>query len=531
MRNRVILWVSIFCFFGHGLTGQSDIGPQDSVEVIKQFNAKLLKSKKIKFSPELPQFDTSNRAYYYQIDIQQLEYPEVQPEMNPDRYQFASAYENSPLFYAELGYGFPNYLNAKASYNFYNEVSDFHAFVDHQQLGYNDEFRDLSLTNGGISGSFYAFDHWKIAGKIIGTRKLDQYTPLLENTMLDEDDATTSWNRWNAKLSAERFINDWNWSNQLSMNFLKDDSGPRDQKINLASSLTKTLSKSTLMMQPGLIIHNVIGSFEDTDFHQFYIDGGYSYLNNTWSFDVGGTLARANSDFILLPDLSLSWTNNKWWLNISSSSDLIAQSHGYLLIQNPFLQSDSLYHNFQTNYTQKFHIQTIWKELKLEGYGLYQNFTQMAFFTKDLSEGHLFDIETYDGSLTTVGARATIDFLQYLKTGGEIKFHHYNLKNQGKPWLKPTSEYSTFVRAETEKFTASFSMLLMNGLKYLDEDEERELPSILELNAEVTYRLGQRWFTFVRLNNMLARQNQQLPGYRQPGINGLLGVSYLLTNN
>lgn len=529
MKNRKWIIALFVILQGSSIYSQEIQEPQDSVEVIKKFNARLLESSKTTFSPQMPVFDTSERSYYYQIDLQELELPEVVPDLRPERYHFEDAYDSASPFYAKVGLGIPFNVDAKASYYYENEVSDFHVFADHQNMNFEEEFRDYSYTNGGLSGQIFALDQWRFRGSLFGSRKLDQYTPLQDDPDFDEDDATTTWSRWKAEVSSERYINDWKWTNDLTFLSLKDDSGPKDQQIRMMTSLVKTGSHSTFAVRPGFIIHNISGIFNNVNMNQFFLDGGYAILLNSWSLDLGGQIIHADDRWIPLPDFTLGWSKDNLSLFFSSIGRLTAQSHGYFLTRNPFLNFEGTYDQFMASYTNRMGIKARWNKLKLEATGFVNKFEERGFFIPAINENHFSNVIYQDGWEYGVEAAATMVVARGIETGGEVTLRRFSLENQGKPWYEPNAEIATFVKVHKGKFTSKLRLLMLSGMTYIDDDEDKNLPTFIDLNWGMRYQWADHFAAFLDVNNILNQDNQRLLGYKQPGINFNLGLTYHLT--
>ncbi|MEL6845333.1 MAG: hypothetical protein AAFP02_19170, partial [Bacteroidota bacterium] len=107
------------------LLAQPDDLPGGEVEVIKNFDARLLDTEKVKIKPDLPPLDTSTQRLTYAIPTKLMPLEYLPPRIRPVAIRTE---KNSKGFkgYAKLGYGIPNSPYGEVGYrSFVQDQYDF----------------------------------------------------------------------------------------------------------------------------------------------------------------------------------------------------------------------------------------------------------------------------------------------------------------------------------------------------------------------------------------------------------------------
>jgi hypothetical protein len=154
------------------LCAQNEL-PTGQIEVIKDFEVRLMETKKIRVIPQPIELDSTMRKYEYKLlaPSPSIEYlvPELKPlSINPEA---RPAYY--PLF-AKAGYGSPNSLLGEFSYD-HKQNDALQWGIDFRHLSANNkkiELQKFSDSRGRINASYNLNENVKLEGYIDGHLKL-----------------------------------------------------------------------------------------------------------------------------------------------------------------------------------------------------------------------------------------------------------------------------------------------------------------------------------------------------------------------
>ena len=151
MKPTNIIYCISFVMFANLLAAQTDL-PTGKIEVVKDFEVRLIETKKIRVIPQPVVKDTLSRVYEYSLvspapaieyEVPELKPLAIEPEQKPTYY---------PLF-AKAGYGSPNSLLGMISYD-HQQTENFAWGVDLRHLSANNKkipLQKFSETQGRIN--------------------------------------------------------------------------------------------------------------------------------------------------------------------------------------------------------------------------------------------------------------------------------------------------------------------------------------------------------------------------------------------
>lgn len=228
-------------------------------------------------------------------------------------------------------------------------------------------------------------------------------------------------------------------------------------------------------------------------------------------------------------------------------------SYSNLLQQNPFLISDLVLKPTETKYHFYFGLKgDIDQDLKYDVNAGFSQLKNAQFFKAN----NLFDFNytlnrsAYnfannfsaiydDGTLSEVKGSLQYFPLQNLVLDAELHFMKFNLKNLNEVYYKPVlqstfgAKYSLLDRKlnlgfkgifVAERTTNSYSVVTTFPYFAMQENTKKSLPSYLDLNLNVDYKINKSFTVFVMGNNLLNKKYEHYLGYKVLGAQVLGGI-------
>lgn len=229
-------------------------------------------------------------------------------------------------------------------------------------------------------------------------------------------------------------------------------------------------------------------------------------------------------------------TPNLMYFSIGYDGDVIRNTLGNFLLENPFLRSQVPLQN--TRKDNEIYLSA--KGNTLGGLGFstklsYGNFTNLSFFSvydgNPRFELRKFDILYENQTIPYFIGNLQLNYQPNVSVRSNLNFnyYYYGVKSFEKPFHRPTVDM-TFTNSFviSNRFVASVDMFLLSGIyaqNPFNFNEVSKLPTITDINTKFDYLLNEQFSVFVQLNNLLGNNYQRFLFYPKQGLNFLVGLN------
>lgn len=237
------------------------------------------------------------------------------------------------------------------------------------------------------------------------------------------------------------------------------------------------------------------------------------------------------------PTITLTYkTPSLTYFFLGYDGDIVRNTLGSFLNENPYLVSQLELENTQKN--QEYFIGSrgqLFSGLSFDtkaSYGFYKN---MYYFNTDDADPATRRFQVYyDPNKTkfvNVSAELNYENSKIWRTNLKANYYYFETKEFEKPFHRPsfTSRLgNTFI--VSDKIVANLDFYLI-GRTYAKDPfalEIIKIPSITDLNAEITYLFSKQFSTFVKLNNIIGNKYERYYNYPNMGLNFLVGANFSL---
>src|SRR5258706_788665 len=234
-----LIYSIFFLFVTNSIFSQNEL-PSGQIEVIKNFEARLTETKKIRIIPQPIALDSSMRKYEYNLQATSPSIEYIIPELKP----LSLTPETKPVYYpffAKAGYGSPNSFLGQLSYDHrHNEF--FNWGIDFRHLSANNKkipLQKFSDTRGRINAGYLLKDNIQLEGYVDGHFET-VYFYGADQIPANPDALKRNYSRYDANFSIANLKNDkqdFNYKAFLQHLFDKDDLGSRESTLRLGGEL------------------------------------------------------------------------------------------------------------------------------------------------------------------------------------------------------------------------------------------------------------------------------------------------------
>ena len=213
--------------------------PDQSQDVVKNFDAKLLESEKVKINPVLPPVDTSTKVQTYNVPNKVLNIEYQPPRMRPialPQQKLPPQYNG----YAKLGYGFPNSPYGEAAYRFGDPkqylvgLSVKHHSAEDKKI----ENQRFSKTDVEATGTFYAQAGIAVDAKVFSNNDANYYYGYnaISDSSFSKESVKQKFGVFGASIKAynsARTVADFNYGLGLNFYSLGDNYSSKETDFNI----------------------------------------------------------------------------------------------------------------------------------------------------------------------------------------------------------------------------------------------------------------------------------------------------------
>ena len=540
MYKQYIFLAALFLCVGSASMAQKNL-PTESVDVIKQFNARLIDAERFVVPPVLPPIDTANRRQFYNILAKPLNVNYPAPKIRPLEWRTdpkADVYRT----YLQGGMGFPRAFYFDGSHDFVatdnlNVGIDLnHYSADNSKKVENQRFSTTEINGNAIYKTDKGFSLLGDVGFKSNTLHFYGYNDLDDDfpTQLSYDakDVKQRFNTFYAKAkvyNSEPTVADFNYSATVDLYAMEDNYAARETGFDLALTGTKWFDKKHPL---SVTLQTDFTGYDDTtsqSLNNFFLKPNFGFHSDRFRFKVGANIASHADEYYIYPDLeaSVNVVDNLITAFAGIEGGLQKNNFRNLTDYNPFLSSrvdirNSFYYNFFGGIKGEF------KGVKYRGQVGYKTVDNLALFVTNGDSIPRFNVLYDTANIVTFSGELSTQLFDNVALVAAFSQNVFNLQREEKPWHLPslTLNVGAVVRLLDEKLKVRADLFLQNGVPArTTNNESRSLNPLLDISAGAEYQLTDNIGLFARLNNLMDNRRQRWQHYPVLGMNGLVGLT------
>jgi hypothetical protein len=514
---------------------QKDL-PTETVEIIKDFEVRLLESEKLDVTPQLPPVSSDPKKQDYNVTPQPLTLKYDAPTLRPvslKREKNEDAYKG----YAKLGAGVPLAFYGEAGYAFGKKgVYDARAWVKHHSIKAktieNQQFMNNDALIGGtyflskntaLDGNIgYSFDRLHYYGY-----DHSRFTFSEEGTRQDYKLATADARLYNSARSDL----DLNYFMQPKLYYLTDFFGNKETGLDFRMGATKWFNEKHPF---NLVIRTDFTRFDDSVIHNLnniYLQPSFTMHFDAFKFKIGGNFVSNRDTWNIFPDaeLTVRVLGDGLQAFAGAEGDLRKNTYRSLTEYCPWLVNDldNLYNTKYQNYYGGIKGDLGWIEYSAQGG--FGTSSRMALFQPVYTKDFVQFSPIYD-SVTIVNMQGQVRLkpMKNLSVTGTVSNSIFETTNEAKAWGIPSLEANigAVYQLLEGKASAKAEVYLADGIHFRNEaDLASRGKALADVNLGGTYQITKNIGAFLDLNNVLNNRRQRWHQYPQFGMNVLGGVA------
>jgi hypothetical protein len=517
-----------------------------SQDVVKNFDARLIDAEKVNVAPILPSVDTTTKAQTYSVPNKVLNVEYQPPKMRP---QSLPAQKLPPQYngYAKLGYGFPNSPYGEAAYRF-GDPSKYliGAKVKHHSASADKSFENQRFANteGELNGTFYAQAGVAVDAKLGYANNSRQYygydhakIPAGTYTRTGTEQHFNVLSASAKAYNSTRTVADINYGLGLNFSRLNDNYANSETDFNIIANATKWFGeKHPLTVIIGAEFTTFAPKIEKTqDLNNIYLKPSFTYKTDALSLKLGANLVSFKDVFTPLPDIEANFNLAGKALGIFAGwkGEFIKNSYRNLTNYNPFIKTDSVFIKNTEKLEYYGGIRGAVGFLTYSAQVGYSNNKNLALFAGDSLEKYRRFNVIYDtvGIFNIRGAITARPF-DRLEITGTISQNVYSAKTQKAAWGLPSLDVNVGAKYTVSEKGDQIAILkgalfVQNGVPYKAKNVDgfARLDPLFDVSLGGEYWFAKNIGVFLDVNNLLNLKRQRWQNYPNFGLNVLGGIT------
>lgn len=518
--------------------------PDQSQDVIKNFDAKLLESEKVNVNPVLPPIDTTTKAQSYNVPNKVLTVDYQPPRMRPialPQQKLPPQYNG----YVKAGYGFPNSPYGEGAYRFGDPkqyligLSAKHHSAEDKKI----ENQRFSKTDLEATGTFYARAGIAVDAKLFNNSNVNHYYGYnaVTDSSFTREQVKQSIGIFGASVKAynsARTVADFNYGLGLNFYSLGDNYSSKETDFNIRAEATKWFNEKHPL---SLVLRTDFTGLDTTDngkkqtLNNIYLQPSFTFKGNVYSVKIGANLISSADIFYPKPDIeaTLNLAGSKLGVFAGWKGDLTKNSYRNLVKYNPYIFSrqkikntevDEIYGGVKGSVSSfDYSVQAGWSNNK-----------NLALFLSDTTDlKRRFNVLYDTVKIFNIRGAITLNVIENLELTGTISQNIYTAKKQAAAWGLPSLDLNVSAKYKVFEDTKSnmlanlkASLFAQNGVNYINAQKEADrLNPLFDLSVG-----GELFFTknigvFLDANNLLNLKRERWQNYPTFGLNILGGIS------
>lgn len=524
------------CLIGGQLMAQNDL-PTSEVEVVKQFEARLVEANRISIQPENEVVQPLPVNFDYEVLNHQESVTYNPPEIKPRGYRTGRGPEIYRGF-LKAGAGWP--LNYLGQFGYRFDIDrDRNANIFADLRGLNDgKVEDRKVMNAQVKGdvNMYTDAGLKLSGFAGFRRDMYHYY----NPRVEIDSLTTNkvgYNDFMVGASIQNYQeNDFGIDYRLKIegNFLNSNFAQKNNTFNLEGQVGKTFGES-VALTVGLASYN--DSYEDIDKikqNYFALNPVLTYSTGRLKISGGILVLSSGSDASIKPDaeVEVGIIPNSIHAFIGADGGYRINTLRNFITENPFMAHtmDSLRITNTNHYYGgiKGNINGISYNLQ----GGYRMQKDLAIFQiqppVNPMEDHFVLYEpVFDDADNIYGELSvSMPLLENLNLYALLRYDHYEMEALPEAYYIPSTKIQIGGKYSMMEgrlnLGADFNFL--TAVEY-PENQFKKPNSVFDINLNGEYLFTENFGAFLQLNNLADSRYVRWQDYEGLGLNVLAGIS------
>ncbi len=540
------LFFTAFSLVATAVFGQKPGGVDQSQEIIRNFDARLIDAEKQKTAPLLPAVDTSTRVQNYNIQPRTVNVDYLAPKLRPIPIKPEAV---PPVYrgYIKAGYGLPNSPYAEAAYNIAQAKSyNVNVNVKHHSANYtklaNQRF---SRTGGEVAGSFFAKAGVGVDAKVAfnqNAQYLYGYNHVT-NPNISEAAAKQFFNYIDlgAKVyNSQKTVLDFNYSAGVNFNSTSDNYSASENNLEIPIEGTKWFAEKhplTIKIKPTFTSLDTNGNVSQT-LNNVYLQPSFTYHSDVFKLKIGANIVYANDEFKPMPDIeaTINAFGNGLAIYGGWKGDFLKNSMRNLSQYNPYIMTVQANNGKGSlkirNTEQTEYYVGIKGGIAVLDYlaqvGWQQN-NNLALFLSDTTEQFKRFTTLYD-TVNIFNIRGTVSLrpIKKLELTATASQNVYTPKNQARAWGLPSLDLNVGAKytLAADKMFAKANLFVQNGVNYINSARQPDrLGSLYDLSLGLEYLATKNFGLFLDVNNILNNKRERWYNYPTYGLNILGGLT------
>lgn len=537
--HHKILYIAILFLAATQVASAQNDKVTGSVDIYKDFDARLLESNKINLSPSLPPIDTNTKKQDYIIPPRPLSIAYDAPKLRPLGMKSGKK-EDTYNGYAKLGAGVPKSFWGEAGYYFSSgKKFDAKAWFRHHSLNAEKSvenqrfFNNDALINANVylsenlavEGNLgYSYDRYHYYGYNIDTLSFSEERTRQEFKML---------NIGGRLYNSERTDADLNFSVAPRFYLLNDYYSNKETGFDLGLTATKWFDEKHPLR---VTIRPDLTSFDDTSkqkLNNIYLQPSFTFHSDIVKIKVGGNFASNRDEFKIFPDaeITLRVVGNGFQIFGGAGGDLRKNTYRSMSEYNPFLYirgtklRNTEYRNFYAGIKGDFGF------LEYSGQLSYATANDLALFQTDFQPSGLTRFNTVYDTAKITNIQGTVKvhpFDALIITGTLSQNITFNLNNEDEPWGLPRLEgnFNGVLTVLEGKAKLRGGLYIADGIWFRDvEGITRQKNALFDLSVGGNYYFSDNIGAFLDVNNILNNKRERWFNYPVVGLNFMAGIT------
>lgn len=559
MKNIKTLFLFLFAVMANqALLAQEDL-PNEEVEVIKDFDARLIETEKVEIIPILPKTNNVSKTQTYTIPSRSLQVEYLPPKIRPlamKRDELPKQYDG----FFKLGYGVPSSPYAEASYYTFKDNLNIGGRFKHHSANFkNIENQRFANNEAELKGAYYRDEGFAIGGNLGYTADQVHYYGYNDNVNPVDSTGVTGVNREQVKqtfntlkvggsfFNGERTQGDLNYKAGFNFYNTRDNFATKETGFEAHFGVTKWIADKHAL---NVGLKTDITSYKDGDranadslkqnLNNFYLTPNFTYHADAFKIKIGANLVAVDGEFNFFPDIeaSANVVGNKFTVFAGAEGSLQKNTLKSITDYNPFVKTFGSLQIRNTDYNHFYGgIRGAFGAFNYKGQAGFKTVKNLAlylndyedFITTNAGQVSLNRLEVLydDGNIFNVQGSLEAPLFKGFNLGGTVSVNAYDMDNQEKAWHLPATEFNvnaTYKMLE-EKLLLKGELFVANGVPYITpEGNTDNLNALLDVSAGAEYILTDNFSAFLNINNLLDNNRERWNSYQTYGLNILVGI-------
>jgi hypothetical protein len=514
--------------------------PTESVDVVKDFDARLLESNKIRVAPTLPPLDTTTKFQTYSVPPRPLAVSYDAPKLRPIGMKTAGK-EKIYNGFVKAGGGIPSAIYAEGGY-YYAKPDKFdaklwgrHHSMNNRQIE-NQRFRNTDI---GITSNIFLKNNLAAEAKVgVTSDRVHYYGYNRDSFSVDAEGVRQNFNiiELGGRLyNKERTSTDLNFYVAPNFYRMTDYYSNSETGLDLRFGAEKWFAEKHLLK---IGIRTDLTSYNDLEsqkLNNIYLQPSFTYHFDFMKIKVGGNFASNRDIFYIFPDaeLTLRIIGDGVQVFAAANGDLRKNTYRSIAEYNPFIQMrGSEIRNTQVrNYFGGIRGNLGWLDYSAQvGYAQARDLAlfQTRFDRIDRINFTRFRVVYDTANIFNLQGTIKLTPIKNLTVTGTLSQNVFTMSNEAAAWGLPGLEgnFGAQYSLLEGKALVKADIYIADRINRLDEFRVAGKDgALLDFNLGGQYFFSKQVGAFLQINNLFNNRRERWYNYPIYGANVLVGVT------